>query len=497
LIVFEFPRKISETRTVAVAFSMAWLAEMVEHRGVPRADPEAGRSVGPLVAFRGALYDCLTARRDALFELCEAVLCSDGPVTSVAELSLCAVFRRGHGALYDGLAAGGLDADRLRDALVAALPEGLPLMFAVDVSVYPRPDAGCSPDRTHCHSACRCDGERKTIPGWAYSRVTGVEWGSASWVYPVDAVRVGPGDDLVTVTAAQVTGLVKRLRAAGRTGQGGQRVPLAIMDCGYPAPAISDALAGASVQALIRLGDEKRRVFYADPPPPAPGQVGRPRRHGPRRKLSEAAGWPPANQTHIVDTDRYGRVQVRAWHGLHQKLQARGHFAGRESPEIVSGTVIQVKVDRLPDGRVPHKTLWLWWTAPTGTPCDLDMLWRAYLRRFDAEHGFRFDKTVLGWTRARLRTPEQTDRWTWLIIAAYTQLRLARHLTADLRRPWERPPRPGRPPSPTRVRRGFRHILDQVGTPARGPKPSKAGPGRPKGRRSGPAPRYEVIKKAA
>ncbi len=159
------------------------------------------------------------------------------------------------------------------------------------------------------------------------------------------------------------------------------------------------------MQVLIRLGDEKRRVFYTDPPPPVAGRPGRPRRHGQRRKLSEAAGWPPADQTHVVpDTDRYGRVEVRAWHGLHQKLQARGRFAGEDAPEIVKGTVIQVKVERLPDGRVPHKTLWLWWTAPAGTPCDLDVLWRAYLRRFDAEHGFRFDKTVLGWTRARLRT---------------------------------------------------------------------------------------------
>ena len=383
---------------MAVAFSMAWRAEAVERRGAAGDDAAAGRSVGPLVAFRGALYDCLTARRDALFELCDAVLCSDGPVTSVAELSLCPVFRRGHGALYDGLAEGGLDADLLRDALVAALPEGLPLMFAVDVSAYPRPDAECSPDRTHCHAACRCDGERKTIPGWAYSRVTGVEWGSSSWVYPVDAVRLGPGDDQVEVTAGQVRGLVARLRAAGRAGQ---PVPMAIFDCGYPAAALSDALAGVDVQVLIRLGDEKRRVFYTDPPPPVAGRTGRPRRHGQRRKLSEAAGWPPADQTHVVpDTDRYGRVEVRAWHGLHQKLQARGRFAGEDAPEIVKGTVIQVKVERLPDGRVPHKTLWLWWTAPAGTPCDLDVLWRAYLRRFGAEHGFRFDKTVLGWTRA-------------------------------------------------------------------------------------------------
>jgi DDE superfamily endonuclease len=478
-----------------VAFSMAWLDKAVEAPGAP--GDRAQAPAAELAAFRDVFYGCLTARADALFELCDAALCADGPVVSLAELSLSPVFRRGHGALYDALGEGGLDADRLREALVAALPEDLPMLFAVDVSSYPRPDAECSPGRTHCHAPCRCDGKRKTIPGWAYSRAAGLEWGSSSWVHPVDAVRLGPADGLVEVTADQIRGLVGRLRAAGRVGGPDQPVPMAILDCGYPAPAISHALADVDVQLLIRLGDEKRRVFYTDPPPPAPGKPGRPRRHGDRRELSEADTWPLADQAHNVDTDRYGRVEVRAWHGLHQKLQARGHFAGEDAPEIVKGTVIQVKVERLPDGRLPHKTLWLWWTAPAGTPCDLDVLWRAYLRRFDAEHGFRFDKTVLGWTRARLRAPEQADLWTWLIIAAYTQLRLARHLTADLRRPWERPPRPGKAPSPTRVRRGFQHILPQIGTPARAPKPTKAGPGRPKGSRSGPAPRHQVAKKAA
>ena len=376
-------------KAVAVAFSMARLAGLVEY---PREDGMAGLPAeGPerLAAFRDELYGCFTARADALFELTDAVLCADGPVRSLPELSLAPVFRRGHGALYDALAAGGVDEDRLRDALVAALPAGLPLMFAVDVSTYPRPDAECSPERSHCQNACRCDGERKTIPGWPYSRVTGVDWGSSSWVYPVDAVRMAPGDDLTGATAGQVQALVARLEAAGRAGKPGQLVPMAILDCGYPAPALTEALAGVSVQLLIRLGDEKRPVFYAGPAPRPEGTPGRPARHGARYKLSESATWPPAGQVHIVgDSGRYGRVEVRAWHHLHQKLQARGHFDGRDRPEIVSGTVIQVKVEKLPDGRKPHKTLWLWWAAPAGTPCDLDVLWRAYLRRFDAEHGF-------------------------------------------------------------------------------------------------------------
>ena len=51
------------------------------------------------------------------------------------------------------------------------------------------------------------------------------------------------------------------------------------------------------------------------------------------------------------------------------------------------------------------KTFWLWWAGP-GTP-DLDTCWRAYLRRFDLEHTFRFAKNTLGGTVPRVRTPDQ------------------------------------------------------------------------------------------
>jgi hypothetical protein len=51
------------------------------------------------------------------------------------------------------------------------------------------------------------------------------------------------------------------------------------------------------------------------------------------------------------------------------------------------------------------------------------------------EHTFRLFKQTLGWTRPKLRTAQAADRWTWLVIACHTQLRLARPLADDLRRP--------------------------------------------------------------
>lgn len=145
-------------------------------------------------------------------------------------------------------------------------------------------------------------------------------------------------------------------------------------------------------------------------------------------------------------------MRVSAWSGLHPKLGRRGHWAGFDQAPIVAGTVIRVEVEHLPRPTAHvTKTLWLWWSGPA-TP-DLDVCWRAYLRRFDIEHTYRFAKNTLGWTTPRVRTPEQADRSTALIVAAYTQLRLARGLIADLRLPWERPRDPDKltRPRPTRI----------------------------------------------
>ena len=125
---------------------------------------------------------------------------------------------------------------------------------------------------------------------------------------------------------------------------------------------------------------------------------------------------------------------------------------------------------------------------------NMDLAWRAYVRRFDLEHTVRFAKQTLGWTTPRPRHPAQAERWTWLVLAAYAQLRLARQVAGDQRLPWERPrPQPRR--SPARVRRGFPQLLVRLGSPASAPKPAGCPPGRLKGRSSGPARRYPAIKK--
>lgn len=118
--------------------------------------------------FRSEFYECLTARRDELFELVDAVRCADSAVKSPVDLTLLPEYRRGHGAMYGGLNHGRIDADQLRTVLAGlSLPrfEGGRLVLAVDVSPWLRSDAPCSAERLFWHVYGRAKTASQFIPG--------------------------------------------------------------------------------------------------------------------------------------------------------------------------------------------------------------------------------------------------------------------------------------------------------------------------------------------
>ena len=449
-------------------------------------------ALAELSRFRREFYACLTGRGDALFELADAVLCADGPVRSLVELSLVGEHRRGHGGLYDALSQGRIDADGLRRALAAVpLPRAADgrIVLAVDITCWLRPDAHTSPERILCHTYGRGKDQHIPVPGWPYSVITALESGRSSWTAPLDALRLAPGDDAATVTARQLRDLVQRLIEAGHW-QTGDPDLLVVADAGYDAPRLAFLLKDLPVQVLARMRSD--RVLRRACPPRQPGTRGRPPRHGGEFAFGDPATWgPPATET-VTDTRLYGTATARSWDRLHPRLTHRSSWASQDGAlPVIEGTVIRLDVDRLPSGATP-KPVWLWWSGTDATATEADRLWQVFLRRFDIEHTFRLFKQTLGWTCPKIRTPEAADRWTWLILAAYTQLRLARPLAADLRRPWERPAPPERM-TPARVRRGFRHLRHKATCPAGAPKPSRPGPGRPPGRKnSRPTPRHDV-----
>ena len=183
--------------------------------------------------------------------------------------------------------------------------------------------------------------------------------------------------------------------------------------------------------------------------------------------------------------------------GLHPKTQNHPTHGTRRPHPIVRGTLALVEVAHFLAETVGASNGYCGrgGMAPTGSSGPGVAL--AIVReRFDLEHTFRFLKQTLGWTTPRVRRPEQADLWTWLVLASFAQLRLARACVEDRRLPWERRYDPGRL-TPLRVRRAVSSLLPELGTPAKPPKPCGRSPGRPKGRRSGRAERHPALKKTA
>jgi hypothetical protein len=119
-----------------------------------------------------------------------------------------------------GRAGGRAGTARLRRLQVAAMPApaaGEPLMSGIDVTPLARPDALFADEMVMVQ--VRGAGGDKYLPGWPLSVLTGLHWGSSSWVDAIEARRLRPGKDHADVTVAQVTDLLADLAATGKRGR--------------------------------------------------------------------------------------------------------------------------------------------------------------------------------------------------------------------------------------------------------------------------------------
>ena len=348
-----------------------------------------------LHSFRHSLYECLHPRGDALFELTDAILSADAAFPSPVHLSLQASHRRGWGSLYAALWRGRIDAEALRRLLARhPLAGSQTPVYAVDVSVWPRCDAECSPERGYYYHPSRHSAGQPIVAGWAYQFIAQLNFIRESWTALVDVERLRPRRDANEVAAEQVKAFVRR-----SSEEGGAAPPLFVFDAGYDPVKLQQGLEGSSCQILVRL--RAGRCFRADPSlagPPAP--IGRPRRHGPKMKCNDPNTWPEPSTEYICEDAGYGTVRVRAFSKLHPKVRAHQGRGSRGPLPIVVGTLILVEVERLPRGerRREPRVLWLWWHGPEGEQPKLGLLWRlrqafrpgAHLPLFQADFGMDY-----------------------------------------------------------------------------------------------------------
>src|SRR5579875_3863339 len=181
-----------------------------------------------LRAFRFQVYRSFGCRRDALFDLMDAVLTSS-VIESPAYRSVAPTFQRHGGSIYDALHQGTMDLTALTD-LIAAYPlRTTTRWYAIDASVWPRCDAETRPERGYYHHPTRQSHGQPIVAGWNFSWLVQVPERCSSWVAPVQMRRIIPAENPNHVAAEQVRALVHQ------QGDGHPMLPLISFDAGYDA----------------------------------------------------------------------------------------------------------------------------------------------------------------------------------------------------------------------------------------------------------------------
>lgn len=417
---------------------------------------------------RHQTYGCFGRSADALFEMADA-LSGDPSARSLPEVSLSPHFRRKWPSVYEALEDGCIDQARWSQVWTKALlaeHQGS-VWVSIDSTSIARPEAETSPDRGIIYVPNLPHAKRPVSVGWQFSTVMLLPPDRSSWGAILSQRRIATSETAIEVAIEQVECLLPQLGPSARL----------LADRWYVSGPFIQACQRLQVGALLRC--KRNRKLYRPAPPKAPGKRGTPRKDGALFQGSKQETWgEPDEQWQGEDSE--GKLQVvQAWHHL--------HFRQTRQVEVSMYRVVRMGAK---ETRRDPRESWFVWVGPGLLP--LAEIASTYQHRFSHEHTYRFLKQDLLWTKVRVRTPSQFERWSVIVATAMNQLVLARTLGQALYRPWERR---RESVTPRQVRRVMAMILMQVGTPAFPPKPRGKARGRTKGVRIRAAPRYEVVRK--
>jgi len=358
---------------------------------------------------RQQMYGCFERSRDALL--------SEPQARSLPELSLSVFFERRWPSVYAALQDGRINVERLREVFVQALledkPIDAPIWLGIDSSSMQRLEADSSSDRGMIYVPNMPHATKPVSVGYQFSTVMLLPEQPSSWVGILEQRRIGTAQTAIEVGSEQLRALLPLMP--------GRRVIL-LADRWYATARFVCTCREVGVGALIRL--KRNRKLYRAAPPRQPKQRGAPYKHGPLFQGTRPQTYGPAD-AEWEGVDEHGkRVVVSCWTGL--------HF--REAPDTPV-RVIRVQREAARDSKRDPRESWFVWTDQGDIPLEQVRTW--YRKRFSHEHGYRFLKQDLLWTQAHLRTPEQIERWSWIVACACNQLLLANHLGQAVLCPWE------------------------------------------------------------
>jgi hypothetical protein len=139
--------------------------------------------------FRQAAYECLCRAKDATFELMDAVLLTRNAY-SLADLSMCPVFRRKWSSIYEAIQDTRPQRNKLMQLYIEQIPKQGRIILAGDYTAWSRPEADTLKERTYEHYAQGGFSGRPVTVGYGYSTICWVPEMDGSWSLPLRLERI-------------------------------------------------------------------------------------------------------------------------------------------------------------------------------------------------------------------------------------------------------------------------------------------------------------------
>lgn len=431
----------------------------------PKAQPNFTR----LRRFRQQIYESLGHRKDAYFEMLDAVI-ETSRARSFAELSLAPGYQRQWGSLYKALEEVSYDRQALDELCLEMVPDEQVAHFAIDVSNIRRMYSPTLKQRRYCHGAAREVGGRGVIIGLPYSIVAWESQRGSSFSPSVNIQRLSPEQKAVEVAVNQVLwlGFYTPSHLEWRVA----------LDGAYGNREFFAPLEGKAVQVVARTRCDAVLARLADPEQ----YCGRGRRpiFGPDFRCKNEQTWGTPDEEFIFDDLKHGRVQLQLWRGL--GLRKKG---GVVPVELIRSR-IHTEREHPPEAH--------WYLAYNGKPEQVVTVRQWYdtiVHRWGIEPANRFRKDRLYAELPKVRQAESTDHWMMAMQLIEWQLFLARGEVSQKVLPWQKP-QADRHLTPNRVIESLPHHFSQLGTPVRPVLPRGNAPGWPAGRKRTAPQKYKL-----
>ncbi len=463
-------------------------------------------SIEQWIEFRESFSSLLTKRTQVIMSIIDSLCSNYQGAFSAVQLSENSLFNYNYNSLYKGINQSfptktkkiKQQIKHQQQLIVSTLniEDKLPFhLLAVDTTNLSRNHSPTLIDREFVHKPSSIGGQKPITLGHKYSVLTYLktdEKTQHNWSIPLSNERITSLSTDSLTAVKQIETLLDNCPQLNNN-----KILVTTADSYYSNQYFLGNL--TNQKNLVTLTRSRSsRVFFTLPKIDSnqPKKRGHPLWYGHKFDLKDETTWHEVNDefntTITNNKDEIIHLNIKCWHNLIMKGDKKTKM--HEKPfNLLRITLTDNQ------GNLKFKPMWLIVMGDRKNELSLFDCYKAYLRRFDIEHLFRFAKNKLLLNNYYSTKVNRENNWVNLVFLSYVNLWASRHLAQQVTSDWQKYYQKKMPNqiTPSMVQRDYERIIRTFGKTAPSPKTRGYSSGRKKGTKLPPRLRYPTVKKMA